>query len=663
MIATSPQMRTFLRAAGALLCVTWLAYAVHALLAAGQHANANTFAYDGMLLAAACVCLLRAVLIERERRVWAAVGVGLLSWTAGEIYYSVVVASGDEVPIPSPADVGYLGLYPACYLAIAWLLRERLGSFPRSLWLDGAIVASAASAVAIALTFDPIVEASVDGDALAVATNLAYPIADLALLSLVLTAFAFTGWRPGRSWVLLGSGLATLAVSDVGYLFQSAGDTYVEGGIVDAGWPLCALLVCAAAWTEPAPHRAVRMTGLRMAAVPTVAALVAVALLGYDHFERISTPAALLSTFTLAAVVGRMTLTFRANQRLLEGARDEALTDALTGLGNRRRLMQDLDRVTSEHPGASGVGLLVMLDLDGFKAYNDAFGHPAGDSLLARLGHRMAAAAMPLGTAYRLGGDEFCVLARCRFDQADHVVAAARAALSSHGEGFNVTASSGTVVIPADAATPTDALQLADHRMYANKGRGRVSAGSQSRDVLVSALRERQPDLHMHAADVAQLAVDVAAELGMDAEHRDEVARAAELHDTGKVAIPDAILDKPGPLDDDEWEFMRRHTIIGERILSSAPALIPVAKLVRSSHERWDGEGYPDGLTGEEIPLGARVVTVCDAYDAMIADRPYRAPKTSEEAMEELRRCAGSQFDPAVVAAFETVLDRMPVKG
>ena len=159
--------------------------------------------------------------------------------------------------------------------------------------------------------------------------------------------------------------------------------------------------------------------------------------------------------------------------------------------------------------------------------------------------------------------------------------------------------------------------------------------------MLLSTLREREPELHAHLNGVAELSIAVARRLGMLAEDLDEVSRAAELHDVGKIAIPEAILRKPGPLDDEEWSFMRRHTMIGERILSAAPALVPVARIVRSSHERWDGDGYPDGLAGDDIPLGARVMAVCDAFDAMVTDRPYRAARTPREALAELRRCAG----------------------
>jgi two-component system cell cycle response regulator len=177
----------------------------------------------------------------------------------------------------------------------------------------------------------------------------------------------------------------------------------------------------------------------------------------------------------------------------------------------------------------------------------------------------------------------------------------------------------------------------------------------QTRDVLLGTLRELEPELHAHLHGVADLSIEVGQRLGMSSEQLDELARAAELHDIGKVAIPDAILHKPGPLDAAEWSFMCRHTVIGERILGVAPALRPVAKLVRASHENWDGTGYPDGLAGEEIPLGARVVRVCDSYHAMISDRPYRTATRPAAALAELRRCAGTLFDPRVVEIFVDV--------
>jgi two-component system, cell cycle response regulator len=159
---------------------------------------------------------------------------------------------------------------------------------------------------------------------------------------------------------------------------------------------------------------------------------------------------------------------------------------------------------------------------------------------------------------------------------------------------------------------------------------------------------------------VAKLALGVGTRMSLIPEELDELVRAAELHDVGKMAIPDEILRKPGPLSQEEWTFVRRHTIIGERILSAAPALLPVAKIVRACHEHWDGSGYPDGVAGEEIPLGARIVAVCDAFDAMITHRTYRPARSVEEALTELRACAGTQFDPAVVEQFCEEIASLP---
>ncbi len=209
-------------------------------------------------------------------------------------------------------------------------------------------------------------------------------------------------------------------------------------------------------------------------------------------------------------------------------------------------------------------------------------------------------------------------------------------------------------MLPLEAQDAPGGLLLADQRMYAAKHSTRWSAGHQSKDVLLQTLSERDPELRIHVGDVAGLAEAVAHRLGLGSEEVEQVRLAAELHDVGKVAIPDNILTKPGPLDEEEWDFIRRHTLVGERIINAAPALNRVAALVRSSHERYDGDGYPDKLAGTDIPLGSRIVAICDAFDAMTSDRAYRGARTPEAALAELRICAGTQFDPVVVEAFCT---------
>lgn len=195
--------------------------------------------------------------------------------------------------------------------------------------------------------------------------------------------------------------------------------------------------------------------------------------------------------------------------------------------------------------------------------------------------------------------------------------------------------------------------------MYARANSRAESAGRQTIDVLTKVLAERHPHLGEHVDDVTRLCARVADVLALPAAERELLLQAAALHDIGKAAVPDSILEKREPLDEEEWAYMRQHTLIGERILEAAPSLADAAELVRASHEHFDGGGYPDGLVGDEIPLAARIVAVCDAYDAMTTSRPYRpAPMSPRGALAELRRSAGTQFDPAVVAVFERTVTR-----
>jgi two-component system cell cycle response regulator len=331
------------------------------------------------------------------------------------------------------------------------------------------------------------------------------------------------------------------------------------------------------------------------------------------------------------------------------GSAVASLHDPLTNLRSRHGLLDDLDEL--QRPAT-----LLLFDLDGFKRYNDTFGHAAGDALLARLGRRLADCVAPRGTAYRLDGDEFAVVTAAT-GEADAVAAEAAEALSEHGEGFAVTCSFAAAELPHEARDGRDALRLADRRLYAVKQNRVPSASRQSCDVLLQALSERYPSPHAQAQfyGVADVASAVAENLCVTAEDLVHIRLAAELHDIGKIAIPDAILQKPGELDESEWEFVRQHPLVGERIIAAAPALREAARLVRSSHERWDGSGYPDGLAGEDIPLGSRIIAICDAFNAMIGARPYRRGISEEMALEQLRRCAGTQFDPELVRVFFAV--------
>ena len=346
------------------------------------------------------------------------------------------------------------------------------------------------------------------------------------------------------------------------------------------------------------------------------------------------------------------------NERLLERSRDEAITDPLTGLGNRRAFKRALETIMPTITPTREL-LVGMFDLDGFKQYNDTFGHPAGDALLSRLSTRLQEETSQVATAYRMGGDEFCLIAQTDPDQEQGLMQAAVSALTDRGDGWEVGCSWGVAWMPSEAAGASQALRLADERMYAQKA-SRATASHQTTAALVQVLAERDTDLGAHISQVARLSIATARRLRLPEHEVTQIGHAAQLHDIGKTAVPDSILDKPGPLNQEEWNFIRRHTLIGERIISAAPALSHTATLVRSTHERVDGNGYPDGLQAAQIPLGSKVIAVCDAYDAMITRRAYRAAMSHREAVAQLHSCAGTQFDVRVVEALCATLTDAP---
>src|SRR3954471_7172284 len=600
---------------------------------------------DVVLLIAAVVCLSRAVLVRRERVAWLLLGAGVLAWTFGEIYYTAVLWTESSPPLPSPADAGYL-LFPVLALSgMVALLRAR-NVASATLVVDGVTVALAVAAVSAAIVFQTVLSHA-SGAPLAVATGLAYPLTDLVLLAVGAGALAGSAWRLDRSWALLSLGVLTFWFADSMYLVRTASGTYEAGGWFDAGWWFAALAIAFAAGQEPKPRSAPRDDSLRLLAAPLGAGAVAIELLVYGCAGTLNALAVALAAATLIAVMIRLTLTFRQNVAMLRASRDEALTDSLTGLGNRRALTRALEQLDDDT-----ALVLALFDLDGFKTYNDTYGHPAGDVLLTRLGANLSAYFGASGGVFRMGGDEFCALFEPRGRELSTLLDGAAMALSEQGEGFYIGCSYGAITLPDEARDAAEALKIADQRMYAQKHAGRTSASRQSKDVLLRALSERSPELGGQGNAVAALAEATARRLGLDRAVLEIVRHAAELHDVGKVAIPDDILLKPGPLTDEEWSFIRRHPVAGERIIAAAPALGAVAKLVRASHERWDGTGYPDKLGGDDIPLGSRIIAVADAFDAMTSGRPYRQAISQEEAVAELRACAGSQFDAIVVDAF-----------
>jgi two-component system cell cycle response regulator len=634
----------------ALLGVVCLAYAVGA--ATGfwkEHLSLGNWIYMGLLFGSALLCLTRGAVIRAQRGAWVAIGVGLLFNGLGDLYWLVFLQDLENVPYPSLADALWLSVYPPMGLGLWFLLAHRGRPLDggKSVWIDGLAAALAGAALAAATLLAAPLETAIEGHFLVFATNLAYPLADLLLLGVVLVLCGRAAWRPGVVGGLLAGSLLVRALTDFVYLDLVTRGTYVENGVLDAGWPVASVLAAAASCLYVSEKR--RPGDWRIYVGLFASMSVALVLLVYDHFDRLSTLALLLATAGLGFGVVRAVLAVRS---ALSTSRQEALTDPLTGLHNRRALMRDLEDSLAEATTQQHV-TLASFDLNGFKRYNDTFGHPAGDALLERLGVRLAAAVAGAGTAYRVGGDEFCILLN---HGSDHLVGAATTALSEAGEGFTVTTAHGAIVIPDEADVVESAMKLVDKRLYGNKMSR--DAGSDTIEALLRTLHESEPEIESHLGNVGSLAREVARDLRLAGEEVDEITRAAQLHDIGKLAIPDAILHKPGPLSEAEWEFMRSHAVIGERILAAAPPLAPVARIVRSSHERWEGGGYPDGSAGEEIPRGARIIVACDAYDAMTSTREYRPACSAQDAVTELRRCSGTQFEPVVVDALLRVLER-----
>jgi diguanylate cyclase (GGDEF)-like protein len=359
-------------------------------------------------------------------------------------------------------------------------------------------------------------------------------------------------------------------------------------------------------------------------------------------------------------------------------AERQARTDALTGVANRRYLVERLeDALARDADGAA----VLLLDVDHFKRLNDAYGHATGDAVLVEVARRIRGAVRDVDDVARWGGEEFCILCRrvpdddALFALAEGVrLAIERRGIDVGGVEVAVTASVGAVRAAADLRHLDDLVDAADRALYAAKRRGRnqtrlyrdwsfedfVAEDPEAIRLaealaLTASVREEMSPLH--PLQVADLSARTAERLGLPSAIVLRARLGGWLHDVGKVALPDQLITKRTALDEADWDVMRAHTLIGEEIIRRISGLREAAGAVRSHHEQFAGGGYPDGLVGEEIPIEARIVAVADAYSAMTSARPHAAPLERDEALAELRRCAGTQFDPEVVRALAAVLE------
>jgi diguanylate cyclase (GGDEF)-like protein len=474
-IAAGPGRAHALRRALAILLLGGTAIvALHDWLgfAGGLHFAIDGLLYDAVVVGAGVACLVRASDYEREHRAWQLIGLGVLFWGAAEIYWTAFIEGNPAAPYPSPADIGYLAFYPLAYAGLALLVRARAHEINWRLWMDGVIAALGTAALGTAFVFDFVAEKAT-GTTPQVATTLAYPLGDIAMFSVVVGVVALTGWRPGLTWSLLLAGLSALVIADTAFTLQSTGATLPGGEWIDPIYLIAAVCLGAAVW-QPAEAADItsprRGDERREVIVPAVFAAVMIGLFAMQYFSAASSLSTVLWAATMIAVIVRLAMSDRENKELLEQVR----TDPLTGLSNRGRMQMDLedecDRATDDRPA-----MLFLFDLNGFKRYNDTFGHPAGDELLVRLGGELRAAVGDDGTAYRIGGDEFCLLLRCEEARFDAVGRKAAKALTASEKGVEVAASWGAAAIPREAGDPSAALQLADLRMYAQKESRRVA--------------------------------------------------------------------------------------------------------------------------------------------------------------------------------------------
>ncbi len=374
---------------------------------------------------------------------------------------------------------------------------------------------------------------------------------------------------------------------------------------------------------------------------------------------------------TLEAIADLATVACH-NAETYEQVQQAARTDALTGLLNHGamqvRVREEIARARRDGTPLS----YVIIDLDDFKRVNDVRGHQAGDELLRTVAGLLQAELRPYDQVARYGGDEFVLL----LPGSDE--ATARAVAERVRDAMAASLVGACSLGVAEWREPLDAdalLEQADRALLLAKrtGKGRVAVANADVErelallhaqrgspaavqALAAAIEERDNYTHEHSEDVVHLARGVAMLLGLQATQAERIAHAALLHDVGKLAVPDEILHKPGPLTQAEWEVMAEHPVAGERILLRIPDLAVIAPIVRHEHEHWDGSGYPDGLRGRMIPIGSRIILACDAYHAMITDRPYRQAMSPAEAAAELRAYARAQFDPEVVEALLDLL-------
>ncbi|HLJ67298.1 MAG TPA: diguanylate cyclase [Chloroflexota bacterium] len=651
-----------------------------------------------------------------ETRSTVALALGLASFLigAGAAAWYTLPRHG-HLPTPSPMDLGLLVSYPLLAAGVLFLPAVRSAVRHTRIVLDILLVLTGLVAFVWYLVLGPLLArgaASPDG-----VVNVAFPVLDLVLVAGLLLLWVVAGETRGtlsrRTALLLGAAFALLLATDTvrAYGVHAAGQVtspllnlgripaYILVGLALAVRPRqrgegATPVDASAVQRPPAGRRDVPRIWRYLApysSFPLVVALMIHAARSAGYAPR-AIGVYLAGGLLIELVFFHQFLDYRelmtyANRT----ARLETLAaaDPVTELANHRTLASILDVELERAHRYRHPCSVLFIDLDHFKALNDSFGHLTGDAALREFASVVRTGLRGIDVLGRWGGEEFVALLPETGGEAAYQVAERiRAAVAGHtfwaAGGTHITCSIGIAGYPEDAESRDELIEMADRAMYAAKrlGRNQVRLAGEpvvaTLDVeggvpgareeaallgtveafatIVEARADTVPSAAGYPHDAAALATRLALEMGLDTSEAHLVGMAGRLYDIGKVAIPDAVLTKRGHLTEEEWDVVLKHPVVSAGIVSRVPALRILTSWIRAHHEQWDGSGYPDGLAGDAIPLAARILAVADAYEAMTSGRPYRGRRTSAQALREIERCAGSQFDPAVVEALRRVL-------
>jgi two-component system cell cycle response regulator len=690
MESTPPSPRRFLPVAA----LAWLGLFAVATLATQGHGWLGHAVVDVAYLAPHLLAFALALRAMRRttgahRRLWAMMACAIPLWIAGEAVVSGHHVLGSEPPFPGVADAFFLSFYLVLIATFLVALRPALVVRSWKAVLDASVLAATVGYIGWFALIQPQVSAPAS---LATAVGIAYPLLDVAMLTILVSLTLAAFRRPPRSLLLLTAAIVIGSITDCALTYISLHTAAPELSWLKIGWEAQALLLAAAALVAARPaaspqgpaHADLRDRGLTVVLAGVAATLVAVCIVVAVN-NTLDIGSIVAAFYVVAAIALRLFMTSREREQIglaLERSLSEqqriANTDELTGLHNRRFADRRLgERTTAGDRGAMPeVGVLV-LDLDHFKEINDSHGHAVGDEVLRLTASRLATTGRSGDIVARYGGEEFLVILK-DLPRDGLLAVAERFRRSIAEEPFDVgadqpvivTTSVGGASMPAHAATMTDLLRIADRALYTAKsmGRNRVQIGSHGDEGGIDALVERGSVLNFvqslvdhvdvgrgsldHGREVARCAGLVSDELGLSSAERWRACAAGRLHDIGNVCVPPELLATPGALDPGQWELVRRHPHVGADMLALAPGLEDIAEVVRQHHERHDGTGYPGRIAGADISVEARIVSICAAWVAMRSDRPHRPARSEPDAIAELRRDDGRQFDPALVDAF-----------